>query len=165
MDVDIQKVGSACPVNVCVEDIAMHGFAEKTALVETLESLGFNVIITNSPIGQNCTVAVTHPGSHFYGANLGWVSAGNGHVQISDWGSDYITNVFPIMIPQDQDDLFGQPSHHKCWYNLLAWIAKSWTTIVYWNEVDYGESVANGADAWFNYRMVAILWNARNYEF
>ena len=82
---------SSCPVTICINTGGNP--LEKPQLVTTLTDLGFTVLEVTSVIGQTCTVAINQPGNHGI-SNSSWVSAGNGYVQVSDWGPDFISNAW-----------------------------------------------------------------------
>ncbi len=78
------------------------GIVEQQELEATLTSLGFNYIVSSDPSQEACQVALSYPGcdSCFGAPPIGWVQAGNGYVQWSDWGPGFQSNAW-YSIPED----------------------------------------------------------------
>ncbi len=149
--------------------------AEATALQSTLSSLGYNVIQTLNPTVEACEVFVVHPGQGAGGSGpaglLPWVQAGNGVVQISDWGPDLMANSWKSVAadsPQTVEILDGS-------HPITSGLPATWTSLGFWTHSggDYlgwvtadpilarvgGEDGALSARAEGNGRLVYIGWN------
>ncbi|MEM7132836.1 MAG: Ig-like domain-containing protein [Chloroflexota bacterium] len=103
--------------------------AEWNQLRNTLSSFGYQVIITTNPAATNCDVYINFPGHNAAnGSTLSWVRSGHGHVQIGDWGPDYIPNGAVPSSGGTVQTVNLNPSHPL----VLCANATSWSTRGYW---------------------------------
>lgn len=106
--------------------------AEVTAIQDSLTSLGFSFQSADDPTATACDVYITYPSSNHidFGTAQPWVQAGNGLVQISDWGPDIQANSFsnlgagnPLQTVTVVDA--GHP--------IAAGVSGSWQTFGFWH--------------------------------
>ncbi|MBI5632847.1 MAG: carboxypeptidase regulatory-like domain-containing protein [Nitrospirae bacterium] len=88
----------AVPAFVCALPIvcvpAGGDIAEVTAIQDSLAAMGYTLRLTDEPASSDCTVYVSHPGQSEGTVSISWVQAGNGVVQIGDWGPSLMPNYY-----------------------------------------------------------------------
>lgn len=109
------------------------GSAEELAALEsTLTALGYDYVLTDDPASETCQVALSFPGcgGNCFGApDISWVQAGNGFVQISDWGPGFQDNDYES-IPEDTPVALAiVDAGHPITQGLPA----GWTSLGFWH--------------------------------
>lgn len=131
-------------VTVCVPgtDFVPDGQLERAELVATLTGLGFSVEDVDDPAAGTCSVAVFYPGCRST-INISWVDAGNGVVQVSDWGPDFITNTWmDVAEGSPQAVVIADGSHP-----ITSGLPASWTGRGFWAYGVAGSEYVGWADA------------------
>ncbi len=106
------------------------GAVERAELEGTLTSLGFAFLVTSDPSQEACQVALSYPGcgSCFSAPPIGWVQAGNGYVQISDWGPGFQPNTFQSVTEGSTHTVDIIDASHE----ITQGVPSSWTTFGFW---------------------------------
>jgi hypothetical protein len=120
----ISSTAVAQPVTVCVPN---GDAAERAELVATLTGFGFTVETFDDPSAGTCTVFVSFPGGGG-AAGLAWVDAGNGLVQISDHGPDFIANSFVSVAELSPQTIEVVDGSHP----ITSGMPASWTGGGFW---------------------------------
>jgi hypothetical protein len=111
---------------------AEGGNNEQSALVGTLTDMGFSVIETSDPTQEACNIYVSHPGNSINAngppPDAAWVQAGNGVVQISDWGPDIQTNDF-----DNGDGGVETVTVVDAGHPITQGVPGSWATVGFWH--------------------------------
>jgi hypothetical protein len=111
---------------------AVRYAVEQGELQDSLTALGFSHEVAADPNSTACNVYVTYPGSDAWDTVLfdTWVQAGNGLVQISDWGPGIQSNQWLDIgtgyPPQTVTVVDGS-------HPILTGLPASWTTLGFWH--------------------------------
>jgi hypothetical protein len=120
----LSSTAVAQPVTVCVPS---GNAAERAELVSTLTGLGFTVENVDDPSTGTCTVAVSFSGG-MGSAGIAWVDAGNGFVQMSDWGPGFIPNTWASVPPDSTHTIDVVDGSHP----ITAGMPPSWIGYGFW---------------------------------
>jgi hypothetical protein len=106
------------------------GIVEQGELEATLTGLGFNYIVSADPSQEACQVALSYAGcgSCFGAPPIGWVQAGNGYVQLSDWGPGFQSNTWYSIPENSTIDVQVIDAGHPITQGLPA----NWVTYGFW---------------------------------
>lgn len=121
-----------------------RSLVEQGELQSSLTALGFSHEVAADPTSTSCNVYVTFPGGETGGPSLfaTWVQAGNGLVQISDWGPDLQTNTFlDIGTGYPPQTVTVVDASHP----ITAGLPASWPTLGFWH---YEPGVPQDYIAW-----------------
>ncbi len=106
------------------------GIVEQLELEGTLSSLGFDYLVSADPSQEACQVALSYPGcgSCFGAPPISWVQAGNGYLQISDWGPGFQSNTWYSIPEGSTIEVDVVDASHPITQGLPG----NWTTFGFW---------------------------------
>lgn len=115
--------------------------AERGALETDLINLGFNVFSVNSvddAVANNCDVIIDYPGTNTINDGTttlnSYVSNGNGYIQFSDHGRDFISNAWEGIGYDTPVDVSTVDSNHPISYNIPS----TYTSHGFWHNAGNG---------------------------